>query len=170
MVTHDSEPVAQMDRPVFRLHIPLQRRSTVLLPSITLCMAEVRQKATSIFIDTPNAIAVEDKTQGGDGLRIFPVSAMPEHAPGHGRSHGHRFHQQSDKHSFLIRVHFGCGIGILLYMLMVLISYCMIKGQRPASEEQSSTLSSKEIFVAPLHYTYPIEKVKIVEPVAAESR
>jgi hypothetical protein len=145
------------------------------------------------FIGTP----IEGETQGGDRLHILPmggpmpIQAQPQHAhahPGHGHGHGHRLQHHSGRHSFLLRVHFalmslgpwegravafvlGCGIGVLLRMfwVMAVISYRVIKGQRPASEQEHEytvvDLDAEEIFVAPPHYTYPVEKVEVVEPV-----
>ncbi|KAJ7121975.1 hypothetical protein C8R43DRAFT_1032722 [Mycena crocata] len=216
MGTPDSGPVAQMERPVFRLRPAAEATNGVTTKHHAPC-GRLRQKATSIsnafkmalgftvsdnhghvtsyesppFIGTPNAIAVEGKTQGGDRLHIFPVDAFPAPTHAHGHGHGHRFHHQ-EKHSFLMRVHFalmslgpwegravafvlGCGIGVLLRMLwvMAVISYRMIKGPRSAEEEHEYTvvdLDAEEIFVAPPHYTYPVEKVEIVDSVAAESK
>ncbi|KAJ6497964.1 hypothetical protein C8R47DRAFT_1041205 [Mycena vitilis] len=136
------------------------------------------------FIGTPNHIHIEG-TQG---------DRQPQRVHHHNHGHGgHRFHHQSDKHSFLMRVHFalmslgpwegravafvlGCGIGVLLRMfwVMAVISYRMIKGQRSSEDEQEYTvidMDAEEIFVAPPQYTYPIdEKVETAEPVAAESK
>jgi len=139
------------------------------------------------FIGTPNANgleALEGETQGGDRLHILPISAHPHPE----RIHAHRIHK-SGKHSFLMRVHFalmslgpwegravafvlGCGIGVLLRMVwvMAVISYRMIRGQRPEFEQEEHEytvvdIDAEEIFVAPPLYTYPVEK----EAVAAES-
>ncbi|KAJ7765074.1 hypothetical protein DFH07DRAFT_1059008 [Mycena maculata] len=133
------------------------------------------------FIGTPNANgveAIEGEMQGGEKLRIMPMSAHPH-------LHGIHHHSKSGKHSFLMRVHFalmslgpwegravafvlGCGIGVLLRMIwvMAVISYRVVRGQRPASEEEHEytvvDLDAEEIFVAPPQYTYPVEKTEVV--------
>jgi len=133
------------------------------------------------FIGTPNANgleALEGETQGGDKIRILPMSAHPHPE----RIHAHRVHHHlKGKHSFLMRVHFalmslgpwegravafvlGCGIGVLLRMfwVMTVISYRLIRGQRPAPVEEHEytvvDLDAEEIFVAPPHYTYPVDE------------
>jgi len=127
-------------------------------------------------------------------MPAVPMQARPSvpsqaHGP-HGHGHGHgrvRFH--GARHSFLMRVHFalmslgpwegravafvlGCGIGVLLRMVwvMAVVAFRMLKGPRstPESEHEYTVVDgdAEEIFVAPPHYTYPIEKVELVEPVA----
>jgi len=158
------------------------------------------------FIGTPNGNGLEGETQGGDRLRILPVPFtgkpfMPETKgsihimPMSAHPHPERIHLHQGKHSFLMRVHFalmslgpwegravafvlGCGIGVLLRMfwVMAVISYRVIRGQRPACAPQEEYTvvdlddDAEEIFVAPPHYTYPVdEKVAIPVPVAVES-
>ncbi|KAJ7140902.1 hypothetical protein C8R44DRAFT_692780 [Mycena epipterygia] len=140
------------------------------------------------FIGMPDhPVAVEGVTQGGDRLRIVGGPIRVHH---HAQHQGH-FHHKGEKTSFLMRVHFalmslgpwegravafvlGCGIGVLLRMfwVMMVISYRMIKGPRPASEDEHEytviDIDAEEIFVAPPHYTYPVEKVAEA-PAAVES-
>ncbi|KAJ7502595.1 hypothetical protein B0H11DRAFT_644121 [Mycena galericulata] len=155
---------------------------------------ELRPITPLPFIGTPNANGLEGETQGGDRLRIMPISAHPHPE----RIHAHRFRHRG-KHSFLMRVHFalmslgpwegravafvlGCGIGVLLRMfwVMAVISYRLVRGQRPVCgstsqdyEEHEYTvvdLDAEEIFVAPPQYTYPVEKTEVAAiPVPVES-
>ncbi|KAJ7034045.1 hypothetical protein C8F04DRAFT_1260306 [Mycena alexandri] len=139
---------------------------------------------------------LEAHTKGSDKLRIpngdnlFHI--LPYQPPTHGHGHGRFRHHTKNEHSFLMRVHFalmslgpwegravafvlGCGIGVLLRMfwVMAVISYRLIKGARPASESDEHEyavigldMDAEEIFVAPPMYTYPVEKVEVVEPIA----
>jgi len=139
---------------------------------------------------------LEAHTKGGDKLRISSgdnlVHILPYHPPTHNHGHGRFRHHAKNEHSFLMRVHFalmslgpwegravafvlGCGIGVLLRMfwVMAVISYRLIKGARPASESDEHEyavigldMDAEEIFVAPPMYTYPVEKVEVVEPIA----
>jgi hypothetical protein len=65
----------------------------------------------------------------------------------------------------------GCGNVVLLGMFGVFVALFVrtLKGSR-STEEHEYTVDSdaEEIFVAPVQYTYPIEKVEVVE--AAESK
>jgi hypothetical protein len=141
-------------------------------------------KPTEVKHHLPQGFKIEEGqllTKGGDPVRI--VAHHPGHRHGHFHAHGGK------RHSFLMRVHFalmslgpwegravafvlGCGIGVLLRMFWVLAVLFVrtLKGPRSTEEHEYIVVDgdAEEIFVAPVHYTYPIEKVEIVE--AAESK
>ncbi|KAK7001428.1 hypothetical protein R3P38DRAFT_3049070 [Favolaschia claudopus] len=106
----------------------------------------------------------------------------------HHPHHPHAFHRAQ---SFLGRVHFallslgpwegravafvlGCGIGVLLRMVYVLllVSYrFMFRSPRSSAEEDEYTLlehedelDAEEIFVAPPMYTYPVDEKVVPKP------
>ncbi|KAJ7162327.1 hypothetical protein C8R46DRAFT_1353293 [Mycena filopes] len=135
--------------------------------------------------------------KGIERLRIMQ-SPVPHHAHVHGEGHLRFRHRQhaKEEHSFLMRVHFAlmslgpwegrvvvsfsvsCDIGVLLRMfyVMAVLSYRMIKGPRPGSEDEDEytfidSLDAEEIFVAPPTYTYPVdeksEPITVVVPAPA---
>ncbi|CAK5274689.1 unnamed protein product [Mycena citricolor] len=112
-----------------------------------------------------------------DRVLVFPVDVkMTSH-------HAHK------EESFLMRVHvalmslgpwegravafvLGCGIGVLLRMVWVLliVSYRLIKGPSPEQDEYTvfDFDDAEELFVASPQYSYPVEKVAMSEPTEAE--
>ncbi|KAJ7162332.1 hypothetical protein C8R46DRAFT_1194027 [Mycena filopes] len=157
------------------------------------------------FIGTPVPHIEAPHIKGIKGIEKLRImqAPVPHHAHVHGEGHPRfRHHQHAkEEHSFLMRVHFalmslgpwegravafvlGCGIGVLLRMfwVMAVLSYRMIKGPRPGSEDEDEytfidSLDAEEIFVAPPTYTYPVdeksEPIAVVVPApaaAAESK
>ncbi|KAK6977614.1 hypothetical protein R3P38DRAFT_519028 [Favolaschia claudopus] len=130
----------------------------------------------------PHAIAVsvpEPQRLSGQRHRLHHL---------HHPHHPHAFHRAQ---SFLGRVHFallslgpwegravafvlGCGIGVLLRMVYVLllVSYrFMFRSPRSSAEEDEYTLlehedelDAEEIFVAPPMYTYPVDEKVVPAP------
>ncbi|KAJ6573548.1 hypothetical protein DFH09DRAFT_1312248 [Mycena vulgaris] len=118
----------------------------------------------------------EGRTAGGD-----PIVRLQNGRLRH--NHHLRPHAHHGERSFLMRVHMalmalgpwegravafvlGCGIGVLLRMLFVVavVTVRAIRGPRPALNEYEPVDSdAEEIFVAPPQYTYPVEKVALVE-------
>ncbi|CAK5274801.1 unnamed protein product [Mycena citricolor] len=118
------------------------------------------------------------------------IALVPVPAPVNGKPIPHAHAHKDEEPSFLIRVHFalmslgpwegravafvlGCGIGVLLRMVWVLmiVSYRLVKGSR--SEEDEYTViefDAEDLLVAPPQYTFPVEKVAVAETQEEESK
>jgi len=142
------------------------------------------------FIEVgPNG--VDGKTRGGDDIRIVTSNVVPipsHHHHAHHAHHGHHGHHgiaRIRREPFLTRVHYalltlgpwegraiafvlGCGLGVLLRMIWVLVvvSYRTIRGDKEEQEYEHvlfEQYDAEEILVPPPNYVYTDEKAPLVE-------